>query len=87
MRNAIERAILLRLREQQRHPGQCEEERDWKAAYDVIERHAADVHADNPRQCDGEDADVQLRETTDENGDNERAKGDVSEIHSPGISS
>ena len=82
MGDAIEGAVLLRLREEQRHARQGEEERDRKAGDDVVERHAAHVHADDPRERDRQDADVQLREATDENRDDERAEGDVSEVHS-----
>ena len=83
MRDTIERAILLRLREQQRHAGQREEERNGKAGDDVVQRHAAHVHTDDPRQRERQDADVQLRETTNEDGDDERRERDVSEVHSP----
>ena len=69
-------------------PDKREEERDGKAADDVVQRHAADVDADDPREREREDADVQLRETTDEDGDDERGERDVSEVHSSaGISS
>ena len=60
MSDAIERAVLLRLRKQQGDARQGEEERQ-EAADDVVERHAADVDPDNPRERKRENSDVQLR--------------------------
>ena len=84
MCDAIERAVLLRLRKQQSDARQRQEERHREAADDVVQRHAANVHADNPRKGKREDADVQLRKATHEDGDDERSERDVGEIHSTG---
>ena len=50
VRDPLERAVELRLREQQRHAGERQEQLHGKPADDVVERHAAEVHADDPRQ-------------------------------------
>ena len=82
VRDPVERAVQLRLREQQRHAGQREEQRDREAGDHLVERHAAEVDADDPGQRERQDADVQLREAADENRDDERGQRYVGEIHS-----
>jgi len=84
MRDAIERAVLLRLCKQQSDARQRQEQRHREAADDVVQRHAPDIHADDPRKRKREDADVQLRKTTHEDRDDERSERDVGEIHSTG---
>ena len=46
-----------------------------------VERHAADVDADNPRHRDGQHADVERRDAADEDGDRQRDDRDDGEIH------
>ena len=82
VRNAVEGAVQLRLGEQQRHPGERQEQPDREAGDDLVERHAAEVDADDPGQRESENADVQLREAADENRKNERGERDIGEIHS-----
>ena len=55
---------------------------DREARDDLVERHARQVDADDPGQRERQNADVQLRETADENRDDERGERYVREIHS-----
>ena len=74
VRDLVERAIQLRLGEEQRHAREREKESDRKAAEDGGERHAREIHADDPRERERQDSHVQLAEATDDDGDNERAE-------------
>ena len=52
VREPVERAVALRQREQQRHAGQRQKQLARKAGHHRVDRHAADVDADDPRQRD-----------------------------------
>jgi hypothetical protein len=72
VRQAIERAVALRDREQQRDAGEGEEELRRKSAHHAGDGHAAHVHPDDPRKRNRQDADVQGRDAADEDGDGQR---------------
>ena len=81
VRHAVQRAVQLRLREEQRHAGERQKELRRKAAQHVVEAHAAGVDADQPRQRQAQHADVQLGDAADDHGDDERAEGEPGQVH------
>ena len=85
MRDPIERAVQLCLRKQQRYARERQKQRDRKSADDLVQRHAADVDADDPGQRERENADVQLGETADEDRDDQRGERHVREIHAASL--
>ena len=56
MRDLVERAVQLRLREEQRDAGQRQEQLDRKPGEDVIEPHPAEIDADDPGEGDRQHA-------------------------------
>ena len=74
-------SVRLGHREEQRHPGEREKELARKPGHHGVGLKAAEVHADDPRERDGEHADVQAAETADEHREGERTDGDEGEIH------
>ena len=81
----VERAVRLRLREEQRHPGQRQEQPRREAAHDLRGAHVGDVHADDPGQRDGQKADVQPDRATDDDGDRQRAEREGGGVHGPAV--
>ena len=73
--------LRLRQREQQRHAGQRQEQLARKAAHHGVDRHAADVDADDPGERDRQHADVQPADAADEDRERERADRDDGEVH------
>ena len=74
MREPVERAVALRQREEQRHAGERQEQLARKAAHHRVDRHAADVDADDPGQGDRQHADVERGDAADDDG--QRQGGD-----------
>ena len=81
MRDLVERAVQLGLREQQRDADQRQEQLNRKPGEDVLEPHPAEVHADDPRERHREDADVEPREAADDDRDEQRAEREPRQGH------
>ena len=82
VRNPVEGAVQLRLRKQQRHAGERQKQRDRETGDHLVQRHAAEIDADDPGQGERQNPDVQLREAADENRNDERGKRHIGKIHS-----
>ena len=72
----LERAVRLREREQQRHAGQRQKELAREPAHDRVDRHPADVDADNPGERNSQHADVEPADAADQHGERERTDRD-----------
>ena len=81
VRQPVECAVALRQRKEQRDPGQGQEQLAREPAHHGVHRHPADVDTDDPCHGHGQHADVEGRDTADDDGHRERAHGQDREIH------
>ena len=81
VRQAVEGAVRLGQREQQRDAGQGEEERRREAGRDLLGLPARRERADQPGERHGGDADVQLRRHRQRDGDQERDERQDGGVH------
>ena len=70
----VQRSVRLCLREQQRHAGQREKESGREPSHDIVGAHASHVDADDPSQCDGEEAHMQPDRAAHDDGDEQSAE-------------
>ena len=81
MRDLVQGAVQLGLREEEGHACQCQEQLNREAAQHLVEAHRAEIDAHDPGEGDGHDADIETGETADDDGDKQRAEGEPREIH------
>ena len=81
VRNDVERAIHVRLAEQQRDARQRQEQIDRKSGRDVAQRQVPHVHANDPGQRDREEPDVQTRRAAQYDCERERRESDFPQAH------
>ncbi len=81
LRDDVERAVDVRLREQQRHARQREEQIDRKTRRHLAQRQVADVDADDPREREREQPDVQPRRAREHDRERQRAERDSAQAH------
>ena len=84
VRQAIEGAVRLGQREQQRDAGQREEERRREARRDLLGAHAGREGADQPGERHRRDADVELRRHRQRDGDQQRDERQDGGVHAGG---
>ena len=84
--DAAQRAVGRGHPEQQRHAGQREEQLHREGADHGVERDAAEIDADQPRQRQGHDPDVHLREHAQRDGDGQREQRNPGETHAGAFS-
>jgi hypothetical protein len=75
MGHAVERAVELRLREEQRDAGKDDEQVVGKGREYFSRRQPGDEDANDPGEGDGQYADVQLRRAADDHDDDQCAQG------------
>jgi hypothetical protein len=66
---------------EQRYAGEGQEQLHREAADDVVQAHAAQIHADDPRQREAEHADVELTETAHDHRNRQRGERQPGETH------
>ncbi|MNC95974.1 hypothetical protein D3C83_132210 [compost metagenome] len=71
----------MREAEEQRDAGERQEERGWKAADDLLDGHAAEVDADEPRQHERQEPDVDRGRATERQGNQESRQGNGRKGH------
>jgi hypothetical protein len=81
MRDLVQGAVQLRLREEKSHAGERQKQLNREAAQHRVEAHRAEIDAHDPGERDGHDADIETGEATDDDGDKQRAKGEPRQIH------
>ena len=81
VRQAVEGAVRLRQREQQRDAGEGEEERRRKAGGDLLGLPASREGADQPGERHGGDAHIELRRHRQRDGDQQRDEREDGGVH------
>ena len=81
MSDLVEGAVELGLREEQRDAGEGQKELDGKATDQFADRHAPEVHANDPRQGERHHTNVQGGRTTHDDRESKSGEREPVEAH------